>query len=107
MKITEELLEWKSSGSWSRKPRLTTLGIRCTDHATPLAKVALTSPTGGGRSVGIGFSFSVSTSIFLIVTAGIFCEAWWVRRGGYVARMGEKKSAYKVLTGKSEGRIPF
>jgi hypothetical protein len=35
MSITEELLEWKSSGSGSRKPRLTAVGIRCTDHATP------------------------------------------------------------------------
>ena len=31
------------------------MGIRCTDHVTPLypQKLALTSPTGGGRSVGI------------------------------------------------------
>jgi hypothetical protein len=35
MRITEELLEWKSSGSGSRKPRLTAVGIRCADHATP------------------------------------------------------------------------
>jgi hypothetical protein len=33
--ITEELLEWKSSGSGSRKPRITAMGIRCADHATP------------------------------------------------------------------------
>jgi hypothetical protein len=33
--LTEELLELKSSGSGSRKPRLTALGIRCADHATP------------------------------------------------------------------------
>jgi hypothetical protein len=33
--ITEELLEWKSNGSGSRKPRLTVVGIRCADHATP------------------------------------------------------------------------
>jgi hypothetical protein len=33
--ITRELLEWKSSGSGSRKPRLTAVGIRCADHATP------------------------------------------------------------------------
>jgi hypothetical protein len=32
---TEELLEWKSSGSGSRKSRLTAVGIRCADHATP------------------------------------------------------------------------
>ena len=45
----------KSSGSRSRKQRLTTVGIRCADHVTPLypQKLALTSPTGGGRSVGI------------------------------------------------------
>jgi hypothetical protein len=33
--ITEELLEWKSSGSGSRKPTLTAIGIRRGDHATP------------------------------------------------------------------------
>ena len=45
----------KSSGSRSRKQRLTTVGTRCVDHVTPLypQKLALTSPTGGGRSVGI------------------------------------------------------
>jgi hypothetical protein len=32
--ITEELLEPKSSGSGSRKPRLRAVGIRCADHAT-------------------------------------------------------------------------
>jgi hypothetical protein len=35
IKIIEELLEWKSRGSESRKPRLTAMGIRCADHATP------------------------------------------------------------------------
>ena len=45
----------KSSGSRSRKQRLTAVGTRCADHVTPLCqlKLALTSPTGGGRSVGI------------------------------------------------------
>jgi hypothetical protein len=33
--ITEELIEWQSSGSGSRKPRLLAVGIRCADHATP------------------------------------------------------------------------
>jgi hypothetical protein len=33
--ITEELLEWKSSSSESRKPSLTAVGIRCADHTTP------------------------------------------------------------------------
>ena len=34
---------------------LTAVGTRCADHVTPLypQKLALTSPTGGGRSVGI------------------------------------------------------
>jgi hypothetical protein len=54
VRIAEELLEWKSSGCGSRKPRLTTVGIRCGDHATLSIgkKLALTSPTSGGRSVG-------------------------------------------------------
>jgi hypothetical protein len=35
VRITEELLEWKSSGSGSRKPRLTAVVIRSADQATP------------------------------------------------------------------------
>ena len=45
----------KISGSRSRKQRLTAVGTRFADHVTPLypQMLALTSPTGGGRSVGI------------------------------------------------------
>jgi hypothetical protein len=38
MSITEELLEWKNSGSGSRKPRLMAMVIRCTNHATPFIR---------------------------------------------------------------------
>ena len=48
-------LNEKSSGSRSRKQRLTAVGTRCADHVTPHypQMLALTSPTSGGRSVGI------------------------------------------------------
>jgi hypothetical protein len=35
LRIIEELLEWKSSGSVSTKSRLTAVGFRRADHATP------------------------------------------------------------------------
>jgi hypothetical protein len=39
----------------NRKPKLTAVRIRCADHTTASIrqKLALTSPTSGGRSVGI------------------------------------------------------
>jgi hypothetical protein len=47
VRITEELLDWKSSsGSGSRKPRLWPWG-------SVALKLVLSSPTGCGRSVGI------------------------------------------------------
>jgi hypothetical protein len=59
--ITEELLEWKSSGSGSRKLSLTAVGIRCADHAQ---KLALTSPKSVGRSVDIVRLLSKATEFF-------------------------------------------
>ena len=43
------------------------LRIRCADHVTPLypQKLALTSPTGGGRSVGVVRSRTKATEFFL------------------------------------------
>jgi hypothetical protein len=64
----EELLEQKSSGSRSRKQRLTAVGTRCADYVTPLypQKLALTSPTGGGgRSVGLVRSRTKATEFSL------------------------------------------
>ena len=58
MRSIEELLEWKKkvAAPGLENSRLTAVGTRCADHVTPLypqKKLALTSPTGGGRSVGI------------------------------------------------------
>jgi len=43
------------------------VGTRCADHVTPLypKKLALTSPTGGGRSVGIVRVRTKATEFFL------------------------------------------
>ena len=43
------------------------MGIRCAEHVTPLypQKLALTSPTGGGRSVGIVRSRTKATELYL------------------------------------------
>ena len=44
------------------------MGIRCAGHVTPLypQKLALTSPTGGGRSVGIVRSRTKATEFFFM-----------------------------------------
>ena len=44
------------------------MGIRCADHVTPLypQNLALTSPTGGGRSVGIVRSRTKATEFSLV-----------------------------------------
>ena len=60
----------KSRGSRSRKQILTAVGTRCADHVTPLypQKLALTSPTRGGRSVGIVRVRTKATEFSLVYT---------------------------------------
>jgi hypothetical protein len=41
VRLTEELLEWESSGSGSTKSRLTAVEIRYADHATPSIRKSL------------------------------------------------------------------
>ena len=45
------------------------MGTRCADHVTPLypQKLAVTSPTGGGRSVGIVRSQTNATEFSFLV----------------------------------------
>jgi len=45
------------------------VGTRCADHVTPLypQKLALTLPTGGGRSVGIVRLRTKATEFFFLV----------------------------------------
>ena len=67
-------LNEKSSGSRSRKQRLTAVGTRCADRVTPPypQKLALTSPTGGGRSVGIVRVRTKATEFkFFLLLSGI------------------------------------
>ena len=61
-------LNKKSSGSRFRKQSLTAVGIRCANHVTPLypQKLSLTSPTGGGRSVGMVRSRTKATEFSLV-----------------------------------------
>jgi hypothetical protein len=51
--ITEELRKWKSSGSGSRNPRLTAVGICCAAYVIPsISKGGTSFAEKRGRSVG-------------------------------------------------------
>ena len=49
------------------------MGTRCADHVTPLypQMLALTSPTGGGRSVGIVRSRTKATEFSLVLAGSV------------------------------------
>jgi hypothetical protein len=67
VRITEELLEWKSSGSGSRKNRDYGRGdpLRWPRDTLYQLKLALTSPRGSGRSVGIVRLRTKTTEFFI------------------------------------------
>jgi hypothetical protein len=50
--VTEELIEWKSSGFRSRKPRLTVMEICCADHSAPSIRRICTNFADNRRSLG-------------------------------------------------------
>ena len=58
------------------------MGTRCADHVTPLypQKLALTSPTGGGRSVGIVRSRTKATEFFLLQDESKFVRRRFVEK---------------------------
>jgi hypothetical protein len=70
----EELIERKSISSRSRKQRLMAVETRCADHVTPLypQKLAITPPTGGGRSVGIIRSRTKATEFVCLFVVHCF-----------------------------------
>ena len=65
--------------------RLTAVGTRCADHVTPLypQKLALTSPTGGGRSVGIVRVRTKATEFSFRATSISFSSILCIRSSGY------------------------
>jgi hypothetical protein len=66
---TEELLGRKSSGSVLETEN-TDVGVRHADHVAPSIRktLALTSPTSGGRPVGIVRSQAQATEFFFSIT---------------------------------------
>jgi hypothetical protein len=61
------------------------VGIRCADHVTPLypQKLALNSPTGGGRSVGIVRSRTKATVfslVFSYLVVSVLCYSSKMQR---------------------------
>jgi hypothetical protein len=77
VRIIEELLEWKNSGSGVENRDLTAVGIRCADHATPSI-----------RKRNLVNLFSSPNVIKMMKSR----RMRWV---GHVACMGAKRNAYR------------
>jgi hypothetical protein len=65
VRINEELPEWKSSGSGSRKSRSTAVAIHCADHVTPSVRKFGTNFAYNRRSLGRGLK---PRSLILVYT---------------------------------------
>ena len=66
------------------------MGIRCADHVTPLypQKLALTSLTGGGRSVGIVRLRTKATEFFFISTFTLTLYKFYLESCGIHLKYG-------------------
>jgi hypothetical protein len=73
--ITEELLEWKSSGSGSRKPRLTAVGIRCTDDATSSIRKFGINFADKRRSLA-DYSHGVYVNVSIVLVLRLWLQVW-------------------------------
>jgi hypothetical protein len=80
---TEELRGRENSGS-GLENKNTAVGICCADHATPSIrkKLALASPTSGGRSVDIVRPRTKTTEFVL------FCFLWFQRLSEFMDTIG-------------------
>jgi hypothetical protein len=70
VRTTEELLGRNSSG-WSRKPRLTTWGIRCADHASPSIRRSWHYFANKRRSLGRHSSLADQNHSFFIARVSV------------------------------------
>jgi hypothetical protein len=75
-----------------KKTEITTVGIRRADHATPLypLKLALTSTTIGGRSVGIVRSRTKATElVYIFLLHGLSPRANYIDRATAACRRSD------------------
>jgi hypothetical protein len=93
--------------------RLTTVGIRCADHAPPSIrkKLSLTSPASGGRSVGIVRSRTKAMAFSFLFVTPIY--AVWYRNfkyavsdSSYVFSFSLVKEGLHSVSGPEVGKSP-